>query len=297
MGYYSKEERKRGYLKKDFKQAKVDFVLQMLYWSDCRVAKRILDVGCGIGGTSRILAKQFPHAEVIGITLSQDQAKRAQKLAEDQGLNNVRFEVMDALNMTFPDNSFDLVWACESGEHMPDKAAYVNEMSRVLAPGGTLAVATWCQRDTPPEFTQEEKDRLQYLYDEWSHPHFISYEEYQRIMEKTGSLEQVVAENWVEQTLPSWRHSNWVGVFDPWPVIFKFNPIIWYRVIREIVCIERFHRAMRDGLMTYGMIKAVKSKVKTLQYSSANASVGTTSNSNTSNTNNNNNTNARAVEQ
>lgn len=37
-------------------------------------------------------------------------------------------QVMDALKMEFPDNSFDLVWACESGEHMPDKKAYVDEM-------------------------------------------------------------------------------------------------------------------------------------------------------------------------
>jgi len=43
------------------------------------------------------------------------------------------------------DNSFDLVWACESGEHMPDKKAYVDEMVRVLKPGGTLVIACWCQ--------------------------------------------------------------------------------------------------------------------------------------------------------
>lgn len=49
------------------------------------------------------------------------------------------FQVMDALNMEFPENSFDLVWACESGEHMPDKKAYVEEMTRVLAPGGNVS--------------------------------------------------------------------------------------------------------------------------------------------------------------
>ena len=37
--------------------------------------------------------------------------------------------------MQFQDGSFDLVWACESGEHMPDKQRYVEEMTRVLAPG------------------------------------------------------------------------------------------------------------------------------------------------------------------
>lgn len=49
-------------------------------------------------------------------------------------------QVMDALQMQFADDSFDLVWACESGEHMPDKKAYVEEMARVLAPGGQVGV-------------------------------------------------------------------------------------------------------------------------------------------------------------
>lgn len=42
---------------------------------------------------------------------------------------------MNALEMDWPDNSFDMVWACESGEHMPDKKLYVQEMTRVLKPG------------------------------------------------------------------------------------------------------------------------------------------------------------------
>lgn len=72
-----------------------------------------------------------------------------------RGLGNVNFQVMDALAMEWPDESFDLVWACESGEHMPDKKKYVEEMVRVLKPGGTLVIACWCQREegsrcTPP---------------------------------------------------------------------------------------------------------------------------------------------------
>ena len=54
---------------------------------------------------------------------------------------------MDALQMDYPDDTFDLVWACESGEHMPDKKKYVEEMVRVLKPGGTLVIACWCQRE------------------------------------------------------------------------------------------------------------------------------------------------------
>jgi MPBQ/MSBQ methyltransferase len=54
---------------------------------------------------------------------------------------------MDALRMDFADDSFDYVWACESGEHMPDKLKYVEEMTRVLKPGGRVVIATWCQRE------------------------------------------------------------------------------------------------------------------------------------------------------
>lgn len=59
--------------------------------------------------------------EVTGITLSGNQKRRATELATEQQCDNAVFQVMDALQMEFEDESFDLVWACESGEHMPDK--------------------------------------------------------------------------------------------------------------------------------------------------------------------------------
>eukprot|EP00913_Durusdinium_trenchii_P021849 g20530.t1 len=146
MGTYHPMDKQSGYRKKDpffialfratvgrlknFKQAKIDFVHDMIDFSRATDPKKILDVGCGIGGSSRILGKRFPNAEVIGITLSPEQAQRAGRLAEEAGLSNVRFQVMDALNMEFESNTFDLVWGCESGEHMPDKKRYVEEMSR-----------------------------------------------------------------------------------------------------------------------------------------------------------------------
>ena len=76
---------------------------------------------------------------LAGITLSKSQVKRGTELAAEQGLGNCSFQVMDALHMDFPDDSFDLVWACESGEHMPDKKLYVEEMTRVLKPGNQRA--------------------------------------------------------------------------------------------------------------------------------------------------------------
>ncbi|GLC52876.1 hypothetical protein PLESTB_000683600 [Pleodorina starrii] len=259
LGYYSDEELERGYLKKDFKQAKFDFVDEMLKFSGAQGPKKILDVGCGFGGTSRHLAKKFRDASVTGITLSPKQVQRGTELAKEQGVGNVQFQVMDALAMEFPDDTFDLVWACESGEHMPDKTKYVEEMTRVLKPGGTLVIACWCQREETPAapFSQQDKDDLQFLYDEWAHPYFISIQEFDRIMKGTGKLRDVRTEDWNKNTIASWRHSIWVGVFDPWIVVFK-GPRIWYKTVREIVTLERMHQAFAKGLMEYGMMTGTK---------------------------------------
>ena len=259
LGYYTKAERDAGYKKRDFIEAKYTFIDKMLEWSGADSPETVLDVGCGIGGTSRYLAKSYPDARVTGITLSPNQVKRATELAKDRGLDNVDFKVMNALEMDYPDDSFDLVWACESGEHMPDKKAYVEEMTRVLKPGGTLVIATWCQRDDKEvPLSEEDAARLQFLYDEWAHPYFISKEAYGSLCQETGKLGDVTISDWTAPTIDSWRHSIWVGVWDPWIVVFK-GPKAWYSVTREIVTLERMHRAFADGLMEYGMIKAKKS--------------------------------------
>ncbi|KAJ7978871.1 Gamma-tocopherol methyltransferase [Quillaja saponaria] len=87
--------------------------------------KTIVDVGCGIGGSSTYLAKKY-GAKGQGITLSPVQAERANALAAADGLaDKVSFQVADALDQPFPDGQFDLVWSMESGEHMPDKTKFI----------------------------------------------------------------------------------------------------------------------------------------------------------------------------
>ena len=266
LGYYNDEDLAKGagtllgHKVKDFIEAKEDFVDEMFKFSKAEKSKitSVLDVGCGIGGASRRLASECigGGAQVTGITLSPEQAKRANDLAKSQNIPNAKFEVMDALNMSFADNSFDLVWACESGEHMPDKKKYVEEMMRVLKPGGTLVLATWCQRETPPALTKVEKSQLQFLYDEWAHPYFISIEEYGRLVEACNPGATVTLDDWTKQTIVSWRHSIWAGVYDPLPVFTR--PKIWYKTLRDIICLERMQRAFKRKLMVYGMMRVVK---------------------------------------
>ena len=266
LGYYTDDVLARGAgtllgcKVKDFVEAKLDFVEEMAIWAGCaeKTPRTVLDVGCGIGGASRHLAKGFGEGtSVTGITLSPKQVARATELAEQQGVRNADFRVMNALAMDFPDNSFDLVWACESGEHMPDKKKYVEEMVRVLKPGGTLVIATWCQRDDRGEpFSARELTNLNYLYKEWAHPYFISIDAYAELVGGTGKMGGIDTDDWTRQTIASWRHSVWAGVWDPLPVFSK--PKVWYKTVRDIVCLERMHRAFDVGLMQYGMIKAVK---------------------------------------
>ena len=86
---------------------------------------RILDVGCGIGGSSRILAEYYGF-NVTGITISSAQVKRARELTPF-GLN-CNFQIMDALDLKFDDGSFDGVWSVEAGAHMNDKTKFADEM-------------------------------------------------------------------------------------------------------------------------------------------------------------------------
>lgn len=281
LGYYSEEDQKKGAFRKDFIQAKYDFIDEMAKWggvdaSSGKKIEKVLDVGCGVGGTSRYLAKMLgPETNVTGITLSPKQVERATQLAKEQGVPNTKFQVTNALDMSFEDNSFDLVWACESGEHMPDKGKYIDEMTRVLKPGGNLVVATWCQRDNSTQsFSPEEEKKLEFLYSEWTHPHFISINDYAKLMEGTGQLEQVESADWAEQTLPTWRLSIWVGVVNPWPWLRV--PRSYYKTVRDAWCIERMHQAFKRGLMQYGMIKSVKKPAVATESNTAAAAAAVT---------------------
>ncbi|PPR82747.1 hypothetical protein GOBAR_AA37968 [Gossypium barbadense] len=168
--------------------------------------KTIVDVGCGIGGSSRYLARKF-GAECQGITLSPVQAGRANVLAKYEGLaDKVSFQVADALKQPFPDGQFDLVWCMESGEHMPDKAKFVNELARVAAPGGTIIIVTWCHRDLGPseeDLEPWEKKLLNRICNAYYLPEWCSTSDYVKLLQSL-SLQDIKAADWSERVAPFW---------------------------------------------------------------------------------------------
>ncbi|MFW6067177.1 MAG: methyltransferase domain-containing protein [Myxococcota bacterium] len=102
---------------------------------------RILDVGCGGGQIAIAIARERPWAEVTGLDLSHDQVERARQRAREAKLDGrLRFVQGTALDLPFPDETFDVVFSIASIKHWPDQARGLAECTRVLAPGGKLVV-------------------------------------------------------------------------------------------------------------------------------------------------------------
>ncbi|MGL5081308.1 MAG: methyltransferase domain-containing protein [Microcoleaceae cyanobacterium] len=256
LGYYGSPPQRQ-----DFLVAKSDFVHEMVRWGgldQLSPGTTVLDVGCGIGGSSRILARDYRFA-VTGVTISPQQVERAQQLTSDD--LEVQFLVDDAMALSFPDASFDVVWSIEAGPHMPDKAVFAQELMRVLKPGGLLVVADWNQRDdrqTP--LNAWEKPVMQQLLDQWSHPAFSSIEGFSELLEATGFVEgSVITADWTEQTLPSWIDSIWQGIARPDGLV-RFGLSGFFKSLREVPTILLMRLAFGTGLCRFGMFRAVRSK-------------------------------------
>jgi tocopherol O-methyltransferase len=108
---------------------------------------RVLDVGCGMGGSSVYLAKQL-GCVVTGITISPLQRRWAQSTACLQRLpKRATFLCADAEQVTFPPASFDVVWNVECTEHLFDKPAFFRRSAQWLRPGGRVAICAWLAGD------------------------------------------------------------------------------------------------------------------------------------------------------
>ena len=251
LGFYPSENKSI-----DFRKAKVQFVHELVKWSGLNKlpkGSRILDVGCGIGGSSRILAK-FYGFNVTAITISPAQVKRARELTPEE--LNCNFQVMDALDLKFEDGSFDGVWSVEAGAHMHDKNKFADEMLRILRPGGYLALADWNSRDLrehPPSFF--ENLVLKQLLEQWVHPNFISINEFGNILRiNKNSAGRVISENWNFYTNPSWYDSIVEGIRRPFAIL-SLGPLAIIKSIREIPTILLMNWAFRKGLMEFGVYK------------------------------------------
>jgi ubiquinone/menaquinone biosynthesis C-methylase UbiE len=108
------------------------FILK--YLGDVR-GKSLLDLGCGAGENSVYFAKLGAHC--VATDYSPGMVEVALKLAEKNGVT-VTGKVVNAMEIDYPDNSFDIIYAANLLHHIPDPLITIREMHRVLKPGGKM---------------------------------------------------------------------------------------------------------------------------------------------------------------
>jgi len=111
--------------------------IQSIQRMGIKAGDRVLEVGVGTG----INASLYPaDCVVTGIDLSEPMLEKARERVLRKGLSNIRLLAMDAADLKFPDNSFDIVYAPYVISVVPDPVAVVREMRRVCRPGGRMVI-------------------------------------------------------------------------------------------------------------------------------------------------------------
>ncbi|KAI0424901.1 tocopherol O-methyltransferase [Xylaria sp. FL1042] len=190
-------------------EAQVNLIKYLLEISGLPKGANVLDVGCGIGGTSRYLAKE--HAcSVTGITISGRQVEIAKKLTRDEASannanttadaadvypsgGNCRFVELDAEKMLQyfstdgkPTAHFDAVWISEALSHFPDKPLFFRSVSELLVPGKSsrLVIADWFK--APQLSPEQEKEDIQPIEDGMLLPRLCTVDEYVEMARNAG---------------------------------------------------------------------------------------------------------------
>lgn len=250
-GYYGTD----GLEKKAPRQAQIDMVDAVLAWSgvlDNGEMGRVLDAGCGVGGTSRYLASRL-GAGVLGLTLSPVQKEIADTLSGDCA--SVRFSVADATQTGFKEGSFDLVWALESCEHMPSKRAFLEESARLLRPGGRLVVATWCHRATPPPLSRSERRTLGAI--SWSFQRSLTWVTHGHYLEALADLPfvDVRTADWSTSVTPFWMAViRSMATFKGLRALASGGPPMWAGAYGGL----EMRAALKSGLVRYVLLSAVR---------------------------------------
>ena len=209
---------------------------------------KILDVGCGFGGSSIYLAKKY-GVQATGITISPVQVEMARKAAAAEAVN-AKFVLMDAEEMKF-EQTFDVVWSVESISHYLHKGRFFGLAARCLESGGTLAITDWFKKES---LTDREYEKFIQPIEKGMLVEMDTMEDYVELLESNG-LRVVHDEILNENCSKSWDLGlDILKNKALWQIAAEYGP--------EIVDFLRAFRAMRAGFASgnfiYGLIVAKK---------------------------------------
>ncbi|HSW11779.1 MAG TPA: methyltransferase domain-containing protein [Solimonas sp.] len=215
---------------------------------------RVLDAGCGIGGSSLWLA-QHHGAQVCGITLAPNQVERAQRASRESGIA-ATFSLGDFNATRFTDASFDAYWAMESLCHSPDKPQALREAARLLRPGGRIGIAEYLRRERPLP-PRQERGLLAWLRD-WAIPDLGSEDEWRSWLAEAGFAEIEVVDI-TDNVRPSLRRLHllaWLLGFGEWVLrCLRLRTAAQHANVRGS---RRQALALRAGSWQHQLITAVR---------------------------------------
>lgn len=145
----------------------------------------ILDIGCGVGGSSIYLAKKYPHFKFIGITIVLEQVYLAKKFAREKHVSsNTEFILGNYLKTGVVNNYFDGAFAIESACHAEDKKEFLLEAYRILKPNKKLVVVDGFLTKKPSNyFIQAAYDFYRKV---WVIPHLEVIDDFTSNLEDIG---------------------------------------------------------------------------------------------------------------
>jgi tocopherol O-methyltransferase len=205
---------------------------------------RVLDIGCGLGGSAFWLAEHF-DCQVTGMTISPVQARMADEKAKARGLSGrVQFQVGDANQWEPEPASVDMVWIMESSEHFENKKGFFQRCANVLKPGGILAVCAWLRRDGP--MLENEQKLVATIAEAMLSASLGSLSDYQMWMRDAG-LMVTTAEDITRYVEPTWEHCSRIAERRAVKFLVRFTGGT-YRTLRKLIsayetglCSELWH--------------------------------------------------------
>lgn len=219
-----------------------------------RRGSSVCDVGCGYGGTARLLGREF-GARVTGVTVSRAQFDYARMRSDG---NWPRYLLTDWLEARLPDGTFDAVLAIESTEHMSDKLRCLKQARRVLRDGGRVVVAVWLSAAKARRW--ETRHLLRPICSEGRLCGLGTQKDYFELFERSD-LRVVQFEDLSEKVKRTWSICI-ARVFKGLATDTRFRRFLLDRGKhnREFaLTLFRIWLAYRTGAMRYGLFTAVKS--------------------------------------
>jgi tocopherol O-methyltransferase len=215
---------------------------------EARIARgeRVLDVGCGLGGSSIHLAREL-ECRVTGITLSALQRRWATWSAWRRGVfRRTEFLRSDAEQVELPAGGFDVVWSIEATEHLFDKPRFFRRAAAWLARGGRMAICAWLAGDDLR--TQAAREQVYRVCEGFYCPSLGTRGDYQRWIREAG-LVLDSSYDWTDRVARTWeicaRRIRWTGT--RW-----LAPLLDRTAGKFLARFETIREAYRNGAMRYG---------------------------------------------